>query len=97
MSLQKKAIYFIGSDLRVSKESLENVSKISSFDKVYQAFSCGVLPSDGYVAEFNVEGEVEIVNLNRELSKIKGIEPRLIFAGIMVGPVVKESGKKNEK
>ncbi len=94
MAVKEIVLYFLGSDVRVPKKALEDVSKINNFVDVYQAFSCGVLPSDGYVAVFNAKNETEITDIDRELAKIKGIRPRTIFSGMMLGQKVKGPKKK---
>ena len=96
LNMTKQVIYFIGSDMRVGKETIDEVKKIEGFDKIYTAPASGFLPSDGYVAHFNMESEMDIVRIKRELSKTKGVEGlTLIFAGTCVDLRQKDLGKKN--
>ena len=94
MSKEQKTVYFLGSDIQVPRESVDKVSNIRGFVSSYCALSGGLLPSDGYVALFDVNNENDIERINRELAKIKGLQPRMLLSGLLFGPVIRKAEKK---
>jgi hypothetical protein len=76
--MDMKVIYFVGSDLRVKKDSLDELKKMEGFDRVYPGMSGGVLPSNGYVALFEVKNSRDVVNIGEKISCIPGAEPAIV-------------------
>jgi hypothetical protein len=72
--MANKLIYFIGSDLRIGEQTLNKVAQIEGHERTYSALSGMVLPSDGYVAQFDVRDEMHALDVKRQLTEIKGVE-----------------------
>ena len=83
--------FYIGSDPRVGKETLDKVRKVEGHKMTYRASSGGILPGDGYVSIFSVEKIEDVVRINKELSEIKGVEGPTMFNA--TGPFTMEELK----
>ncbi len=91
-SIKDKAIFYI--DRRgASDKSIEELSKLKNFDGIYEGFSYGVFPRDGYVAQFTVQSSSDMSDIAKEMSRLK-LSSRLWIAGPMIGPAVKEKRSK---
>jgi len=76
-----KLMYFLDVGPVTDKKTQDAISNIEGFKDIYFALSGGVLPSDGYLARFEVERLKDANNVKNTLSGIKGIRRFVLLHG----------------